>query len=114
MNNQAKVLIIDDEVDLCNILKVYLEKKNYKVFIANNVNEGFIYLKSEKPDILFLDNNLPDGTGWEMANDIVKENPYLRLFLISAFHPVKPNIDDMTHVKIIEKPISYADIENYL
>lgn len=109
---QYKVLIVDDEVDFCMLLKNYLIKKNFEVFIAHTLGEGLQMLNEKNPDILFLDNNLPDGAGWDKASLLAMQHPKLRINLISAFHPVLP--DKLDNINIIDKPVSLKQIDKYV
>jgi DNA-binding NtrC family response regulator len=65
-------LIIDDECDLCEIVRIMLTKENYTVECAHNLEEARQKLL-QTPEIILLDNNLPDGTGLEM----LEHHPYL-------------------------------------
>lgn len=114
MTKRAKVLIIDDEVDLCLLMKAFFSKKEYDVFIEHTLSDGLNALEKIKPDIVFLDNNLPDGLGWEKAPGIMERYPQMQLHLISAYHPNLPNIRITPNVKIWEKPLSLKAIEAYL
>src|SRR6266498_3498993 len=67
-----KILIIDDETDFCLLLKAYFSRKKYDVYLSYSLNQGMKLLEEIKPDIIFLDNNLPDGFGWEKVEDIKK------------------------------------------
>ncbi len=110
-----RVLIVDDEVDLCLLIKNYLSKKNYEVYTAHTLSDGFRKLELLSPDVLLLDNNLPDGMGWKEAETIHKKFPDLKLTLISAYQTPKDftaNMGDL--VTVLEKPISLNDIERYL
>ncbi len=111
MQPGRKVLIIDDEIDLCHLLKSYFLRKNYEVYLSHTLEQGLSFLKTLKPDIVFLDNNLPDGSGWQIAPVIAKEHPDIYLNLISAFHPVLPEMPENARLTIIEKPISLADLD---
>jgi len=109
---QLKVLIIDDEEDLCLLIKTYLSRKNCEVHTAFTLTEGLKKVEVLAPDILFLDNNLPDGLGWEKAEKIITQHPNMQLHLLSAFNP--PQIKDgikVTH--IWEKPISLKELDRY-
>lgn len=108
--NNKKVLIIDDETDLCLLLKDYFVRKNYEVNISHSLEEGKELLSSVNPDILFLDNNLPDGTGWTLAPDIARKYPSTYILLISAFHPTVPVMPADARYHTIEKPITMADL----
>ena len=110
MSDFKKVLIIDDETDLCLLLKDYFLRKNYEVNISHTLKEGKDLLNTLHPDILFLDNNLPDGVGWTMAPEIATENPATYIVLISAFHPPIPEMPPKAQYRAIEKPISFADL----
>ena len=110
-----RVLIIDDEVDLCMLIKSYLSKKNCEVYIAHSLTEGFKKLEDLSPDALLLDNNLPDGMGWKEADKIHIRFPYMNITLISAFQipkEFKSQISNSVH--FLEKPITLHDIEKYI
>ncbi len=79
MTSRKKVLIIDDEVDLCLLLKTYLIRRNYDVYYSHTLSEGLNQFKEIRPDILFLDNNLPDGIGWDKAAGLMEQSPNLQL-----------------------------------
>src|SRR6185295_17721119 len=84
-----RVLIVDDEVDLCMVLKQFLTKRNYEVHVAHTLSEGMDLLNNLKPDTLMLDNNLPDGRGWDLAAEIRKKYPAMSITLVSAFQLAK-------------------------
>lgn len=110
MDILKKILIVDDEEDLCMLLKIYFTKKKYEVSIANTLSEGLQEVNRWNPDILFLDNNLPDGLGWEKAPMLLDENPKLNILLISAFHPTVPDNSHPDRLRVIEKPFSQQQL----
>lgn len=110
MTNKKKILIIDDEPDLCLLMKSYFIKKNYEVHSASTLQEGLDQMKKLSPDILFLDNNLPDGLGWHKVESFLHVNPSLRLFLMSGYPPTFPDIPGFSY-EVLIKPISFADLE---
>jgi DNA-binding response OmpR family regulator len=112
--SKKKVLIIDDEIDLCLLLKSYFLRKGYEVYLAHTLDQGTDFLRSIKPDVLFLDNNLPDGLGWSVAPQLSTEFPNLYINLISAFHPQVPDMPQEAKFSIIEKPISFGDLDKRL
>jgi DNA-binding NtrC family response regulator len=111
MKVKIKILIIDDEQDYCLIMKHYFESKRYEVFIANTLHSGLKLLSEEQPDILLLDNNLPDGEGWNHVEAIVSNNPTMKLHLISAYKSVKDNTYEGDNICIWEKPISMSKFD---
>ena len=58
---KKKVLIIDDEEDFGMLMKRFFSQKNYDVYVAYTISDGMKLLNEVLPDIIFLDNNLPDG-----------------------------------------------------
>lgn len=111
MQARKKVLIIDDEVDLSLLLQSFLTKKGYEVIITHTIAEGLAAISESTPSILFLDNNLPDGTGWEIAPLLAQTHEHLFIFLISAFHPTMPEMPANSRFQLIEKPVSLAAID---
>ena len=123
---KKKVLIIDDEVDFCLLMQFYLSKKNCEVSISHTLQDGLGLVHDKTPDIVILDNNLPDGLGWPAAKNILDAAPGVHLFLISANKPTNPtnsigkngdgkggDFDDV-HFHVVEKPISISEIDNFL
>ncbi|HSF46032.1 MAG TPA: response regulator [Chitinophagaceae bacterium] len=106
---EKKILIIDDEIDLCILMKNYLIKKHFTVFYAHSLKEGMKLMEEIIPDILFLDNNLPDGTGWSRSDYFFSVNPSLKLILMSGYQPNLPALAEK--VNVIYKPISFSDLE---
>lgn len=110
-----KILIVDDEIDLCLMIKVFLTKKNYEVHTAHSLTEGYKKLMAIVPDALLLDNNLPDGMGWQEADNIHSKYPDMNITLISAYQSAKELKSRINKViNVLEKPISLTEIEQYL
>ena len=114
MADGKKVLIVDDETDLCLLLKGYFLRKGYEVLISHALKEGLLVLDKTRPDILFIDNNLPDGAGWEAVPSIALNNPGTFICLVSAFHPSLPQMPANTKYTVIEKPISLNTLDEQL
>ena len=109
---KQKILIVDDETDFCLIMKNFFSKKGYDVSLAYTLKEGMIILKEFRPHILFLDNNLPDGQGWDAMNEIVEIIPQVRAYLISA-HRNKASFNGLDkNIMIWEKPISLSTLNS--
>ncbi|XZF13933.1 response regulator [Chitinophagaceae bacterium MMS25-I14] len=106
-----KVLIIDDEKDLSLLLKGYFLRKNFEVFLSHTLDDGLKKLKTIKPDIVFLDNNLPDGEGWSIAPRICFEFPDITIHLMSAYHPSFPDMPVDARFYVLEKPIRFSDLD---
>lgn len=112
---KKKVVIIDDEEDLCRLMKAYLVDLDYDVFLAHTLDTGINLMQEVSPDILFMDNNLPDGLGWERMNVLTEQFPTCKIILISAYKYLPPELREMkAAVRILEKPISLNALKDYL
>jgi two-component system, OmpR family, response regulator len=115
MNTKKKVLIIDDEEDACLLLKRFFLKKNFEVFCSYTLSDGLSQVAKVHPDILFLDNNLPDGFGWEASRSILQANPTVEIHLISAYNNSMFDYNKMSsEVKVWQKPISFQKLDEQL
>jgi len=72
-----KILLIDDDPDLVNAVRMILESKNYKVAAAFGGVEGLEKAKSENPDLIVLDVMMPDKDGYTVCKEL-KSDPRLR------------------------------------
>jgi two-component system, OmpR family, alkaline phosphatase synthesis response regulator PhoP len=70
----STVLIIEDEAELVKILKIYLEKAGYTVFLAVRGDDGLTLWEQSKPDLLIIDLNLPGVDGLEVTRTIRKKS----------------------------------------
>ncbi len=108
-----KVLIIDDEIDLCILLKNFFTRQHFEVVISHKLADGLKEALDFSPDIIFLDNNLPDSQGWTKAEYLLSVLPTTDIFLISAYKNV-PSLPDDPRITIIEKPLSLKAIEKLI
>ena len=112
---KKKIVIIDDEEDLCHLMKAYLEEMDHEVFLANTLVSGLSLMEQVSPDVLFIDNNLPDGLGWEKMTYIAQQFPDCKINLISAYQSQPVPIDDSTlPIRVLEKPLSLNSLKDYL
>lgn len=81
-----KILIIDDEKRIVEVLEAYLEREGYEIFSADNGIDALKKIKRENPDLIILDLMLPDISGEEVCRLIRKESevPILMLTAKSA------------------------------
>lgn len=84
--NPKKILLIDDEQDILEILSYNLEKEGYIVYTADNGNEGIEKAKEILPDLILLDVMMPDKDGIETCQDLrkIKELQKTLIVFLSA------------------------------
>ncbi|MCX5698449.1 MAG: response regulator [Candidatus Omnitrophica bacterium] len=83
--NKKKILVVDDEPDFLEMIKLRLEANNYEVITALNGKEGLEKVKQEKPDAVLLDILMPELDGLRVLKRIRRENKNLPVFIITAF-----------------------------
>ncbi len=84
MTDTTKVLIVDDELDICYLLSGLLKQRNFVTGFVNTISDAVNALKTDTPDILFLDNHLPDGFGLDFIPHIKKNYPEVKVIMITA------------------------------
>ena len=116
MNPSAKkILIIDDEQEICEMLYTFLVPHNYKVFLAFNGQMGLEYFEEIKPDMVLLDLKMPDIDGLEVLK-IIRKVSQVPVVIITG-HPQEVSDIHLADLKIegyIEKPISLKAVLNTL
>ena len=66
----TKLLIVDDDHNICDMLKLYFENEGYKVKVANDGFEGLNTFKVYEPDLVLLDIMMPKKDGWQVCREI--------------------------------------------
>jgi DNA-binding response OmpR family regulator len=85
-NKQAqKVLIIEDERDMCLLLNVLLSGNELELDHVNSLLAADEYLQKEQPAVVILDNKLPDGYGVDFISYIKQKYPSIKIIMISGF-----------------------------
>ncbi|WP_234735418.1 response regulator [Tellurirhabdus bombi] len=85
MNSEKRVLIVDDEADICLLLSGLLKRMGYQTTCAHFLEEGRLQLTRQEFDAVFLDLSLPDGVGFELLSYIRNINDSTKVVMISAF-----------------------------
>ena len=68
----GKILVVDDDTNICELLRLYMEKDGYTVFIANDGESAVRAFNEVSPDIVLLDIMLPKMDGWQVCREIRK------------------------------------------
>lgn len=77
----TKVLVIDDDTNICELLRLYLEKEGFSVISVNDGEAALAAFKSEEPDMVLLDIMLPKLDGWQVCREIrkISDTPIIML-----------------------------------
>ena len=66
----GKILVVDDDKNICELLRLYLEKEGYSVIIAGDGEEAILKFETLMPDLILLDIMLPGLDGWQVCREI--------------------------------------------
>lgn len=108
-----KVLIIEDEGEMCLLLNILLDDKSMEIDHVQTLSKAEEYLLREKPSLILLDNRLPDGYGLDFISFLKKEHPSVKIIMISGLDAAAEDVALENGADIfLEKPFSKAQLRN--
>ena len=110
--SKAKLLIVDDEVDLCQVLSWDFEDYELDVTLAYSGNQAIDLLKNGEYDIVLTDIKMPDGDGVELLEYIHKNVDFLKgVYLMTGYsdYPVD-KLKELGMIKLFKKPVNTDEI----
>ena len=115
MSGLKKILIVDDEPDILEIIKLILDRFNLKVDAFVDPYDALVKLKQEPYDIVLTDVRMPLLNGIELAKEIKKIRPETRVLFMSAFETtVTMAAASVTKDEIIGKPFNSSQLQKFL
>lgn len=99
--NKTKILVIDDEKDLCVLFKQILTPEGYTVLTALNGYDGIKINQKSKPDIILLDLKMPGINGIETLRRIRKKDPDVIVIIITGYGDAE-TIRDAAELNVYE------------
>ena len=82
--NYQKILIVEDEGDMCLVLEMILHKKDVSIHHVKKISTAEEYLKNSTPDLILLDDRLPDGLGVDFISFLKRFYPTVKIIMISG------------------------------
>ena len=102
-----KLLIVEDEGDMCLLLNIILNDTDLELNRVQSLLAADEYLQREQPEIIILDNKLPDGYGIDFIMYIKKKFPSIKIIMISGFDAAAKDVALENGADIyLEKPFS--------
>ena len=102
-----RIALVEDEEHLQKALAKILEQSNYTVLTADTAEEGVRVVLNEHPDVLLLDVNLPDDSGWSVLRQLALKGVTCRTLptiVISAGQPSQRRIEEFRPMAFLPKP----------
>lgn len=109
----SKILIVDDERIICDMMADLYRSKGHDVAVAYSGNEACQMVDEEDFDLVVSDVLMDDGDGLEMAANLEKKNENLSIILVTGYFDdtvskVPPNVK-----KVFRKPIKFREVLSY-
>ncbi len=111
----ARILMIDDDTDLVQLLTILLTNSKYEVASAGNAAEGLEVCRKFHPDIILLDYHLPGSTGAHLfetfrRNKATSRTPILFMSAVACADSILNEIDDPDIARFLPKPVNSKDL----
>lgn len=114
MENNKRVLVIDDEAHIRRVIELKFKNQGYRVTTATNGEEGLDIIQTEQPDVVITDIMMPKMDGkalCEKVNDLKKKRPFLTIVMTCRISPTEQEwIDQLQDTVFVEKPFSLSTI----
>lgn len=106
------ILIVDDDINLCTLLKEELAEVGYDVEFVNNGITVFDYLTKARVDLILLDLKMPGMDGFEVLKEIRDRKIKVKIIVLTAYADVKSAIDSakMGASDFISKPYDFDEL----
>jgi two-component system OmpR family response regulator len=106
-----KVLIVEDEGEMCLLLNILLDDENMELDHVKNLLDASEYLKQNQPALILLDNKLPDGFGVDFISYVKENYPAIKIIMISGYDSSVADVALENGADLfIEKPFSRDQI----
>lgn len=79
----TKILIVDDDQNICELLRLYIEKEGFETVLANDGEQALKLLEFEAPNLILLDIMLPKLDGWQVCREI-RKNSKVPIIMLTA------------------------------
>ena len=110
-NNKYKILVVEDEANICSFIETLLETNDYQALVANTCTMGLTLFASHNPDLIILDLGLPDRDGIELIRT-VRQKSMTPIMVLSARTTEQDKIEalDLGANDYITKPFSTGEL----
>jgi DNA-binding response OmpR family regulator len=112
----GSILVVDDEIEVCNALKLFLTKRGYDVSIATDGASALKFVADNKPDVVLLDIIMPGMWGTDVVKQIKKIDPLINVIMTTAVSD-KKEVDKALNAGALDymiKPLDLKEIADLL
>jgi len=114
--DRAKILVVEDDFDIRNLLQMFLREKGFVVKVADSAPAALELLNEEPIDVILSDVRMPGMSGLELLRHLKERDPEIQLVLMSAYSSVKDAVEaiQLGAADYVEKPIDFRRLERVL
>jgi CheY-like chemotaxis protein len=110
----SRVLVVDDEVEICQLVTQYLRKLGYDVTYSLSIAEAMNKISATYFDLLFVDLRLSDGSGYDVIRALRESNAHTKVVVISAYDNERMQALQGGATLFLAKPFSKKAIDESL
>ncbi len=113
---KKRILIIDDDIDICTLLSRFLNKEGYETDVAYTGNKGIAKFKESNFDLVLCDYRLGDKEGRDVLSELKTVNPQAIVLIITGYSDIKTAVEviKLGAYDYITKPLIPAEVLNVL
>ena len=116
MNDQIRILVVDDEPKLCHLIEELLKLEGYRVDVSISNMEALQMIKENKYQMLITDLKMPGIDGLELIQKARELNPEIRTIIITGSETVETAVQSLKHEidDDIKKPFSIVELKKVI
>lgn len=108
-----KLLVVDDEIDVCDFVRSFFKERDFEVFVAYNGQEALTLVETRKPHIVILDHKMPVMDGMDMMKELYKTGSDAKVIMVTAVEDAEREAEVRKYgvVEYLNKPIILEQLE---
>ena len=109
-----KILVVDDEIEICLLVTRYLKKMGFDASYALSISVALAKISIVSYDLLFVDLNLADGSGYDLISTLQESNVSSKIIIISAYDSERQKALQKGAALFMAKPFTKKSISESL
>ncbi len=114
--DKPRLLLVDDDITFCIVLKSALEKRNYEVLVANDVSNGILIAEQNLPEYAVIDLRIGYDSGLELVKKLISLDDNTQIVMLTGFASIATAVEaiKLGAVHYLTKPANADEIVNAL
>lgn len=114
--DQPNLLLVDDDETFCSVLKPALEKRNFQVSVANDIEQGMVLAEQTEPEYAVIDLRIGHNSGLEMVKKLISLDDNTQIVMLTGFASIATAVEaiKLGAIHYLTKPANADEIVNAL